>query len=249
MPSSTATPARPLDLPPPYTLITLREAGDAFAHACRIAGDVGAGAFVWVGRFDLLEFAVVLEPEESLAQARRAFFAGMTALADAVAAHCQPEKPLDFAWPDALRLDGALLGGGRLGWPDACAEDAAPDWLVFSAMLIASKARAGDPGLTPASTSLEDEGFFDSGRAVVESFLRHLMAAFDLLEDRGFDPIADRYLARLPKQRAADQRRIDPHGDLLIANDARKGPPECLSLREALQSSSWLDPATGLPRL
>ena len=249
MPSFAAPRERTLDLPPPYTLVALREAGDAHAHACRIAAEAGAGTFVWVGRFDLVEFAVVLEPAEPLAPARRAFYAGMTALADAVAAHCAPEKPLDFVWPDALRFDGALLGGGRLAWPQNCAEDAVPDWLVFSAMLIAAKPRAGDPGLTPASTSLEDEGFFDSGRAVVESFARHLMTAFDRLDEWGFDPIAQRYLARLPKQRAADERRIDDCGDLLIANDARKGPPERLGLRVALETPSWLDPATGLPRL
>jgi Biotin/lipoate A/B protein ligase family len=247
VPSPAAT--RSLDLPPPYTLVTLREAGDAFAHACRIAPEAGAGTLVWVGRFDVIEFAVVLEPEEPLQAARRAFFAGMTALADAVAAYCAPEKPLDFGWPDALRFDGALLGGGRLGWPENGPEDAVPDWLVFAAMLIAAKPRAGDPGLTPVSTSLEDEGFFDSGRATVESFSRHLMTAFDRLAEDGFDPIADRYLARLPKQRAADQRTIDPHGDLFVTNDARKAPPERLSLREALQTPSWLDPATGLPRL
>lgn len=248
MPAFAATP-RPLDLPPPYTLVTLRESGDAFAHACRIAPEAGAGTFVWVGRFDLLEFAVVLEPDEALRTARRAFYAGMNALADAVAAHGPPEKPLDFVWPDGLRFDGALLGGGRLGWPETCAEDAAPDWLVFAAMLIAAKPRAGDPGHTPASTSLEDEGFFDGGRAVAESFSRHLMAAFDLLDERGFDPIAQRFLARLPKQRAADERRIDLNGDLLTANPAReKSPPERLRLREALRTPSWLDPATGLPR-
>ena len=105
-----ATRDRPLDLPPPYTLVALRELGDAFAHACRIAGEAGAGTFVWVGRFDLLEFAVVLEPEEPLERARRAVYAGMTALADAVAAYSQPEKPLDFGWPDALALRRRAAG-------------------------------------------------------------------------------------------------------------------------------------------
>ena len=60
-----------LDLPPPYRLITLREVGDAFAHACAIAADEGAGTLVYVGRFDLAEFAVVLEPDEPLRLARR----------------------------------------------------------------------------------------------------------------------------------------------------------------------------------
>src|SRR5919206_4306685 len=144
------TPYAPeLELPPVFRPVSLREIGDAFAHAQRIAPGAGAGAFVWVGRFDLIEFAVVLEPEEPLATARRAFYAGMAALADAVGAHGMPEKPVVVDWPDAVRYDGALIGGGRLGWPPGCAEDAVPDWLVFSAMLSASKSRRGEPGLTP----------------------------------------------------------------------------------------------------
>ena len=53
-------------LPPPFTLVTLREVGDAFAHAMTIAPEQGAGTLVYVGRFDLAEFAVVLEPDEPL---------------------------------------------------------------------------------------------------------------------------------------------------------------------------------------
>src|SRR6266404_4630252 len=101
------TPFRPrLDLPPPFRLVMLREAGDAFAHAGAIAAAEGAGTLVHVGRFDLAEFAVVLEPEEPLRIARRAFYAGMVALADALAAHAPPEKSITFDWPDAIRIDG-----------------------------------------------------------------------------------------------------------------------------------------------
>src|SRR5215831_680468 len=121
MPVETArvrTPFAPaLDLPPPYRLVTLREVGDAFAHARATAADEGAGTLVWVGRFDLVEFAVVLEPEEPLRAARRAFYAGMAALADALAVHAPPEKPIGFDWPDAVQVDVGLVGGGRLAWP------------------------------------------------------------------------------------------------------------------------------------
>jgi hypothetical protein len=79
-----------LDLPPPFRLVTLREVGDAFAHAANVAADEGAGTLVFVGRFDLAEFAVVLEPDEPLRTARRAFYAGLTALADALAVHAPP---------------------------------------------------------------------------------------------------------------------------------------------------------------
>ena len=115
-----------LDLPPGYTLVALRELGDAFDRACEIAAKAGAGTLVWVRRYDLVEFAVVLEPDEPLRSARRAFFAGMNALADAIAAHCPPEREVSFDWPDAIRFDAGLLGGGRLGWPAECTEDLFP---------------------------------------------------------------------------------------------------------------------------
>src|SRR5476651_628154 len=102
------TPARPrtpqapeLALPPPFSAVRLRELGDAFAHASAIAAEQGAGTLVYVGRFDLAEFAVVLEPEEPLRQARRAFYAGMAALADALAAHAQAETAITVGWPDS----------------------------------------------------------------------------------------------------------------------------------------------------
>ena len=40
-----------IDLPPPYTLVRLREGGEAFAHALGIAGESGAGTLVWLVRF------------------------------------------------------------------------------------------------------------------------------------------------------------------------------------------------------
>src|SRR3712207_7442157 len=111
-----------LSLPPPYSLIALRESGDAFAHACRIAEQAGAGTLVWVRRFDLVEFAVVLEPEEPLGSARRAFFAGMTALADAIGSRPPPEEPLCFELADPPCFDGALVGGRRVRWAEGCLE-------------------------------------------------------------------------------------------------------------------------------
>ena len=121
-------------LPPGFRLVTLREVGDAFAHAKTRAPELGAGTLVFVGRFDLSEFAVVLEPDEPLATARRVFYAGMSALADALAANAPPEKPIAFDWPDAIRIDGGLVGGGQLAWSDG-PEDEPPQWMVFGAMI------------------------------------------------------------------------------------------------------------------
>jgi biotin-(acetyl-CoA carboxylase) ligase len=231
-----------LDLPPGYTLVALREHADAFAHACAIAADAGAGTLVWVRRYDLVEFAVVLEPEESLRSARRAVFAGMNATADAIAAHCPPEREVTFAWPDTVLFDGGVLGGARLDWPRDCAEDDVPAWLVFGVMLRAADMAHIDDAQSAAGVSLMGEGFqIVETDAIVESFARHLMTAFDKWNERGFEPIARDYLERLPKSKAGERRGIDLNGDLLVSSPSAKGLPQRTGLVGALASVAWYD--------
>jgi biotin-(acetyl-CoA carboxylase) ligase len=239
--------AEALNLPPPFRLVTLREVGDAFSHATSIAGPDAAGTLVWVGRFDLVEFALVLEPEEALRTARRVHYAGMVALADALATHAPPEKPISFDWPDTVRVDGGLVGGGRLAWPADAAEDVAPDWLVFGATIRTVAMGANEPGLFPFSAALEDEGFdgLESGR-LVESFARHFMLALDNWHENGFAAVAREYIRYLAPERGA-RRDIETDGDLTVRPVVRK-EPERRPLAPALLQPAWLDPATGGPR-
>jgi biotin-(acetyl-CoA carboxylase) ligase len=239
-----------LDLPPGYTLVALREVGDAFAHGCNIATEAGAGTLVWVRRYDLVEFAVVLEPDEPLVSARRALFAGMNATADAIAAHCPPEREVSFGWPDAILFDGGLLGGARLGWPADCAEADVPAWLVFGVMLRAADMAHIEEVQAAAGVSLLSEGFemIDTD-AIVGSFARHLMTAFDLWNERGFEAIARDYLERLPKRKAGERRTIDLNGDLLASLPAAKEPPERSGLVDALAKAAWYDPQARGPKL
>jgi biotin-(acetyl-CoA carboxylase) ligase len=237
---------RSLELPPPFRLVVLREAGDAFAHACAHAGQLGAGTLVFVGRFDLAEFAVVLEPDEPLAIARLAFYAGMVALGDALAACAPPEKPITIEWPDAIRVDCGLVGGGRLAWPDGCGEAAVPEWLVFGAMIRTVLARGAEAGLHPLATALAEEGFHDaSAEPLAEGFARHLMVAIDRLQESGFAALAREYLAKLVPSET--RRNIGDNGDLLIRHGG--AAVESRSLASALCGPSWLDPVTGAPSL
>jgi hypothetical protein len=205
-----------LDLPPPFRLVTLREVGDAFAHATELAGEEGAGTLVYVGRFDLVEFALVLEPDEPLKTARRTLYAGLAALADALAVHAPPERPIAF---DAATIRTVAMG-------------------------------EEEPGLRPLSAALEDEGFDDLGSGrLVESFARHFMVAVDAWQEQGFGAVAKNYLARLAPESGV-RREIADNGDLLVRRvaNAHAGEGERRSLLRALETPSWLDPATGGPR-
>jgi hypothetical protein len=241
------TPLAPvLDLPPPFRAVALREVGDAFAHAVEIAADAGAGTLVHVGRFDLAEFAVVLEPDEPLRTARRALFAGLTALVDALAVRAPPEKPISFHWPATIRIDGGVVGGARLAWPAGASEETAPDWLVFAAMIRTAAIGGEEPGLHPLGTTLDAEGFDHDSSRLVESFARHFMAAIDTWQQDGFAQVAKNYLSRLAPERGA-RRELDDNGDLLVRHVDKAAVDRRPLLRE-LETPSWFDPATGAPR-
>lgn len=233
-------------LPPGFRLVTLREVGDAFTYAKEHASELGAGTLVFVGRFDLAEFAVILEPEEPLETARRSFYAGMSALADTLAAHAPPEKRIEFAWPDTILVDGGMVGGGQLAWSEG-PEDQLPDWLVFGAMIRTVSMGEGDPGLRPLASALEEEGFdgLDAG-GLAESFARHLMTAVDRWGELGFDAIAKDYLSRLTPRKGIS-RSIAENGDLLLRRVGEVGT-EREKLLPMLAKPNWLDSETRGPR-
>jgi len=236
-----------LTLPPLFTLVRLRELGDAFAHAQSIAAEQGAGTLVYVGRFDLAEFAMVLEPDEPLRKARRTLYAGMTALADALAVHAQPETAITIDWPDSISVNAGLVGGGRLAWPQGVKEDETPPWLVFGAMIRTVSVSGIEPGLNPLVTALEEEGFTDAmSDKVLESFARHFMVAVDGWQEKGFGAVAQSYLERLPRESGL-RRDIDDNGDLLVR---RMGQAEVdrKQLLPRLAAPAWYDPARRGPR-
>jgi biotin/lipoate A/B protein ligase family protein len=184
---------------------------------------------VHVGRFDLAELAVVLEPEAVLRTARCSLYAGMVALRDALAAQVAPERAITFCWPDAVRIDGGLVGGARLAWPEGSDEAAPPDWLVLGVMVRADDEDLGD----------------GAADRLVESFARRLMAVIDDWQALGSASTTRRFLAHLELERGTSAG-LDDNGDLLVAHPL--GKRERRILTTALAESSWLDLETGGPR-
>jgi biotin-(acetyl-CoA carboxylase) ligase len=237
-----------LTLPPPFMPVRLREMGDAFAHANALASEKGAGTLVHVGRFDLAEFALVLEPEEPLRAARRALYAGMVALVDALAAVAQPETAIDIHWPEVILVNGGLVGGGRIAWPEGVGEDDVPPWLVFGAMIRTSSMAGSEPGSNPLVTALDEEGFTDTmTNHLVESFARNFMVAVDAWQETGFGAVAKRYIERLPREQGL-RRDIDDNGDLLVRRMASTDV-ERNALLPQLREPAWYDSVNKEPRI
>ena len=172
---------------------------------------------------------------------------GLTALADALAVHAPPEKPINFDWPDAVRVDGGLVGGGRLAWPADAVEDAPPSWLVFSAMIRTVAVGEQEPGLRPLSAALDEEGFELGSDRLIETFARHLMVAVNAWQQDGFAEVANSYLSRLHRKRAFVA--ISTTTAIFWCDASTRPWSNADQLLPALAKPSWLDPATGGPRL
>lgn len=230
-------------MPPGFELVTLREAQDAHKEAVR-QHERGAGTLFWVRRFDVAEFALILEPEEPLVSARRAFYIGMNALADTLATHAPPDKSVSINYPDALLLDNALIGGGRLAWDiNQNDENKPPAWLVFSGMIRTHIVGVNELGLVAGSTSLEDEGGeVTDAQSLITAFTRHFMSGVHDYLNEGMKPIASTYLARLNRENK-DLLGIDGNGDLITTKKQRT------SLQEALKPIAWFDKTSGSPKL
>lgn len=237
-------------LPPPFRLVSLREVGDAFAYATAHAAEEGAGTLVYVGRFGLVEFALVLEPDEPLRLARRTFYAGMLALADALSVVAPPEIPVEIDWPDTIQVNMGLVGGGRLGWPEGADENEPPQWMVFGAMIRLVSLAEGEAGLRPLTAALEDEGFDSQvSDRIVEAFARHFMMVLDGWQEQGFASVAKAYLPYLARDNEKSARRdIDENGDLLLRRMG-KTDVERRKLLPVLAQPSWYDPNAQGPRL
>jgi biotin-(acetyl-CoA carboxylase) ligase len=245
------TPYAPtIELPPPFRLVTLREAGDAIVYSRRHAIELGAGTLVSVGRLDFAEFAVVFEPDEPHGSSWRILYAGMVALARAMAAIAPPHKQIAIEWPDAIRVDGGLVGGGRLVAPEDAAAAAPPLWLVFGAVIHLASIPDSDFASSPRvsaleETALEDEGFGETdANRLVEAFARHLMRVLDRWRDVGFTAVAGEYLSHLALEKAA-QRDIGDEGDLLVRRTGSR--IERRGLTPRLARPSWLGSHEGEP--
>lgn len=245
-------PRADFDLPPGFEVVTLRESKDALAHAVSIAAEAGAGTLVHVGRFDLLELALVLEPEEALTGARGVIYAVMNAMGDALAAVLPPEKPVTFEWPDTIRVDGGVIGGVRLVWPDDAVEDEPPHWLVAAVTVRVALPLTGGAVnpydvIARQGTSLEIEGIeqIDS-RSLTASFCRYLLLQLNDWRDHGPDAAARTFLGRLPPD-PARHRVIAGNGDLVEHGVDRREEIARLDLKAALGVPRWRDPSSGAP--
>lgn len=178
------------DLPPAYNLIALDREVGAFQRAVRAAPrGLDDGTVYWTDRADRLEVAVVLEPEAPAAATLEALYVMTVATGDALGDLLPPAKPIAFAWPGHILLDGAGLGRVRMALAPVAGEEAVPPWLVLG-LGIAVGPLGDAPGRAPDRTSLHEEGAGDITVAgLMEGVGRQFLRWTGRWLDEGLDPV------------------------------------------------------------
>jgi biotin-(acetyl-CoA carboxylase) ligase len=163
-------------LPPAFQLVAIDREVGAFERAVRAAPrGLEDGTVYWADRTDLLDMAVLLEPEAPAAVTLEAVHVLTVAACEALAQLLPPVVPVACAWPGDLILDGARVGGVRAALAPVADTAALPPWLVLGLCLQLDP--LGDaPGALPDRTSLADQGAGDvTPVALLEAVTRYLL--------------------------------------------------------------------------
>ncbi len=169
---------------------------DPFAKAISAASlGTDAGLLCWSRREDQLAAAVVFAPEEPLSDAITVILAVALGLGDALGALAPPEVAVHYVWPGGFRVNGATCGSIRAA---ASTRDVtqAPDWLVV-AVTIPYSLDQGEPGRTPESTALIEEGCAEvTPMRLLESWSRHMLTWINRRETDGIVPLHAEWRSR-----------------------------------------------------
>lgn len=205
-------------------------------QAVREAKDatLGAGDLIWSTTGNLMQFALVLEPEVSRVRCGEMLYAAMVAFGDAAGALIPPEVSITYLWPNTI-----LMNDGAIGSVDLIVSDedvsSCPDWMVLS-MEIQMMPDLADmnPGENYDVTTLWDEGCGDvTAIELLESTSRHLVNAIHVWSEDGFKPIHDQWMGRLNEKqqlvhplRETERRFLgldEQGGGILSVSDAHQG--------------------------
>lgn len=185
--TETVAPVRALEFPP--LLTGLAVPGGAYSAACAAAETADPGTVFYDIAPDTMDVAILLAPEVPLAKALGVSFAATLGFNDALGAVAPPEVGCHLVWPDRIRVNGAMCGSikVRASTTDLTAE---PDWLVLGLTVPVFRNTAAEPGETPDTTTLHEEGCGELTSAdLVEAWGRHMMSWLHIYLTDGFEPL------------------------------------------------------------
>ncbi len=154
-----------ISLPPILTPHPCLPPASPFAQACLGAsnGTLAAADVVYSTAEDIASLAIVLEPDVDRATAIQMLPLMMVAIGDCLGALMPPKVAIQHRWPRTVLVNGAAAGYvSYAAAPATSTSDhltAPAPWIVVGAHLsLLTRASVAEPGETPDTTSLTEEG-------------------------------------------------------------------------------------------
>lgn len=191
-------------LPPVFHPQPIADRDPFDAAVAAAAAGAEPGTLFWTPRRDRLAAAVVLAPDQPLADTRHAVGVTLVALADALEALGPPNLAIAFDPNSRILVNGAAVGEVAFAAPPGAVEDAVPDWAVVGVRVdVLGDPDDLDPGLHPDRTALREEGFGElEATRLLESFAHHTLFWMDVWENDGFEPVRRAWQGRALDWRA-----------------------------------------------
>lgn len=174
------------------------------------ARSCGAGDVFWTLSRHQVEITIVLEPEVSSLRAAEMGPLAMVAAADSLAVLLPPQVAVQFRGGQQILVNAGVVGRIKTAMAAVEQDTQIPDWLVVSVKLgLRHDSNAGDPGLHPDVTALEEEGWDDpDGRKFIETFGRHFLSWMAIWNDDGFMPVSRAWRFKSESERDPDMAAI-----------------------------------------
>lgn len=212
-------------LPPLLSGVAVTGAVDPFERARDLAArGCDGGTVVHNVQIDRLRAAIVFAPEVPLEDAMAMLPVCAVGFQNALGALAPPEVAVHLTWDGGILVNGARCGRFRVA---ASGRDPAevPDWLIVG-LEVAMLQAGSDPGLTPDTTALYDEGC--AGVAplqLLESWSRHTLVWINRWSEGGNAPVHGEWIGLLHGVAAAVER--DGMAGTFLGTDDRFGMLIC----------------------
>lgn len=169
-------------------------------------GKYEAGDLLWVRDLNVLNYALVLEPDVDREKALQMIHTQLVALGDAIGAIAPPEVAITHRWPNDVLANGAKIGEVTAILSEDDDTAGTPRFMVIATHInVRPTSDDLNPGLDQTKTTLWDEGCGDlDAMQLLASSARHLMAWIHTWQEEGMQPILTLLDGRMERGHALD---------------------------------------------